>query len=406
MKFTTASVAALKRPADKDDHVEWDPSLPGFGLRLRGDSKTWLVQYRVGRQQRRTALGDTRRVALEDARRAARRLFGKLANGIDPAAERALLRAKATAAQLTLGVVAERYLAAKRDRLRPSSFEAAERHFAVHWQPLRSYPIDTVRRIDVAARLQEIVKAHGRIAASRARGNLSALFSWALKEGLTENNPAAHTHDPGAGIPPRQRVLSETELAAIWKACRDDHFGVAVKLLILTACRRQEIGGLRWDEVDFDRGTVTIAASRSKNGRALTLPLPPVAIDLLRSMPRRDGCAFGNGVNGLSGWSYAISVLNSKITAAEGKALPPWTLHDIRRSVATHMAEELAVQPHIVEAVLNHQSGHKAGVAGIYNKASYSREIGAALKLWAEHLLAAVENRPAKVVALAPVTRA
>jgi integrase len=405
MKLTDNRVTALVRPADKDDVVIWDDDLPGFGIRCRGDAKTYLVQYRVRGQQRRESLGDVRQTKLENARKAARQRFAQAQLGIDAAAERALSRAKAMAAQLTLGVVAERYLAAKRDRLRPSSFGAAERHFAVHWQPLRGYPIDTVRRIDVAARLQEIVKVHGRIAASRARGNLSALFSWALKEGLTENNPAAHTHDPGAGVPPRQRVLSETELATIWKVCRDDHFGVAVKLLILTACRRQEIGGLKWNEVDFDRGTVTIAASRSKNGRALTLPLPSVAINLLRSMPRRDGCVFGNGVNGLSGWSYAISVLNSKITAAEGKALPPWTLHDIRRSVAAHMAE-LGVQPHIVEAALNHQSGHKAGVAGIYNKAGYSREIGAALKLWAEHLLAAVENRPSKVVPLAPVARA
>jgi integrase len=392
MKLTDNRVTALVRPADKDDVVIWDDDLPGFGIRCRGGAKTYLVQYRVRGQQRRESLGDVRRTKLENARRAARQRFAQAQLGIDPAAERALSRAKATAAQLTLGVVAERYLAAKEDRLRPSSFEAAERHFAVHWQSLRGHPIDTIRRVDVAARLQEIVKARGPIAASRARGNLSALFSWAVKEGLTEDNPAAHTHDPGAGIPPRERVLSETELAAIWKACRDDHFGVAVKLLTLTACRRQEIGGLRWGEIDFDRGIVTIDSSRAKNHRALSLLLPPVAMDLLRSMPRRDGCVFGNGVNGLSGWSYAISVLNNKITAAEGKPLPPWTLHDIRRSVATHMAE-LGVQPHIVEAVLNHQSGHKAGVAGVYNRSTYEREKRVALDLWADHLTGVVEGR-------------
>jgi integrase len=399
MKLTDNRVTALVRPADKDDVVIWDDDLPGFGIRCRGDAKTYLVQYRVRGQQRRESLGDIRRTKLENARRAARQRFAQAQLGIDPAAERALSRAKATAAQLTLGVVAQRYLAAKKDRLRPSSFEAAERHFAVHWQSLRGHPIDTIRRVDVAARLQEIVRARGPIAASRARGNLSALFSWAVKEGLTEDNPAAHTHDPGAGIPPRERVLSETELAAIWKACRDDHFGVAVKLLTLTACRRQEIGGLRWGEIDFDRGIVTIDSSRAKNHRALSLLLPPVAIDLLRSMPRRDGCVFGNGVNGLSGWSYAISVLNNKITAAEGKPLPPWTLHDIRRSVATHMAE-LGVQPHIVEAVLNHQSGHKAGVAGIYNRSTYEREKRLALELWADHLTAVVGSRQSVVVPL------
>jgi integrase len=400
MRFTAANVAQLKRPADKDDIVIWDDSLPGFGVRLRGDSKTWLVQYRFGVQQRRESLGDIRQVTLEDARKAARQRFAKLRLGVDPAAERAKARAEAALVKLTVGNVAERYLDAKASALRPRTYNQAKLHFTDHWKPFVDRPLDSITRQQVAARLQELIKARGRIAAARARANLSALYQWARKEGLTENNPVTHTHDPAAGVPPRERVLSQRELATVWKACRNDDFGCIVRLLILSGCRRQEIGDLKYSEIDFDRGIVTIAGARTKNHRALTLPLSSVAFDLLR-LPQRDGRenVFGGGPEGFSAWSYSTMALNGRIAAAEGKPLPHWTLHDLRRSAATHMAE-IGIQPHIIEAILNHQSGHKAGVAGIYNRASYEREKAAALATWAEHVLAIVEGRTSKVVPL------
>ena len=134
--------------------------MPGFGVRLRGDSKRWIVQYRVGPQQRREILGDTRKVRAEAARKAARQRFAQAELGFDPAAERARARAKATAAHLTLGVVVERYLDAKKARLRPSTYGFANRYFNVHWKPLRDRPLEAIRRADVAARLQGIIKEH------------------------------------------------------------------------------------------------------------------------------------------------------------------------------------------------------------------------------------------------------
>jgi hypothetical protein len=136
MKFTTASVTALKRPAHKDDHVEWDPSLPGFGVRLRGDAKTWLIQYRFGLQQRRESLGDVRQMKLEDARKAARQRFAKLRLGIDPAAERAKARAEANATKLTVGNAVERYLDAKADVLRPGTYNQAKLHVTGNRLPI------------------------------------------------------------------------------------------------------------------------------------------------------------------------------------------------------------------------------------------------------------------------------
>ena len=198
MKLTTAVVADLALPPGKGDHIEWDDTLPGFGVRLRGRSKGWVVQYRFGRQQRRESLGDVRKVKLDDARRIARQRFAQVEMGTDPAAEREV----ATAAALTLAAAADRYLGARRDRMRPNTYKAAERYFGVYWKPLHDRPLVAIKRADVAVRLQELTQAHGRTAAARARDYLSAMFSWAMREGLCEANPVLATNDPAAGIPP------------------------------------------------------------------------------------------------------------------------------------------------------------------------------------------------------------
>jgi integrase len=401
MKFTTASVTALKRPAGKADHVEWSDEMPGLGVRMRGDAKTWLVQYRIGLQQRRESLGDVRKVKLEDARKAAQQRFAKVKLGVDPAAEKVKARTAAAAAALTLGAVADRYLAVKEEVLRPSTFTAAKRYFTMHWQPLRARPLDSIKRADVAALLHDLIKAHGKVAAARARTSLSALYSWALREGLCDANPVVATNAPDAHVRSRARVLTLDELAAAWRACQDDDFGYIVKLLILTACRRMEVGGLRRDEVDFDAGTLIIPGERVKNGRTLMVPLAPAAIAILRSVPRREGRSFVFGQRGMafSGWTKSTADLRRRIAAVTGRELADFRLHDLRRSAATHMGG-LGVQPHVIEQILNHQSGYKRGPAGIYNRASYEREKRAALALWAEALMAAIEGRKPQVVPL------
>jgi integrase len=220
---------------------------------------------------------------------------------------------------------------------------------------LRDLPIAAIERVNVAAGLQDIIKAHGPVSAARARANLSACFSWAMGEGLVETNPVVGTNNPEGGHQSRSRVLSEAELGVIWKACADDDFGRIVKLLMLTGCRRSEIGELKWSEINFDHGTITIPGARTKNGNELTLTLPDVALDLLRATPRRDGNdnVFGGGAGGFTIWSHAVKGLNARIAAA-GKSLSPWTLHDLRRSTATGMAE-IGIQPHGASGLVLHQ---------------------------------------------------
>jgi integrase len=398
MKFTMESVAALHMPAGKSDHIEWDESLPGFGVRMRGKTKRWTVQYRVGAQQRRESLGDVRKVRLEDAKKIARQRFAQVELGADPAAERSQARQTAAAAKLTLASVAARYLAAKEDRLRPSTYKQARHHFAVLWKPLADRPIDDLKRADVAARLQEIIAENGRTAAARARGNLSALFTWAMKEGLCETNPVMATNDPDEGILPRDRVLTDQELAAVWKACGDDDFGRIVRLLVLTACRREEIGALKWSEIDLENGVMTVSGERTKNRRALVLTLPTFAIEILRSTTRRTAreYLFGGRGGPFSAWSYSKIALDNRITAAEGKPLSRWTLHDLRRTTRTGLGK-LGIQPHIAELVINHVAG---GAQAIYDKHRYEREIAHALASWASHVADIVAGRASKVVPL------
>jgi integrase len=396
MKFTKETVAALTRPPDKTDHIEWDDALPGFGVRLRGGTKRWVVQYRAGTQQRRESLGDLRKVGLEDARKVARQRFAQVQLGGDPAADRLRARARAS----TLGVVINLYLESKRDRLRTSTFKAATRYFAVHWKPLHDHPLDAIVRAVVAGRLQELIKAHGRTSTARARNNLSALFTWAMKEGLCEFNPVTATNDPTEGTQARDRVLSDDEIRIFWKACGDDAAGRVAKLLLLTGCRRDEIGALRWSEIEA--GVLTVPGTRTKNGRALVLPLPAVAINLIAEVPKQGNGDFVFGRGGgtpFSGWSAAKLRLDACIAITNAKPLAPWTLHDLRRTMRSGLGM-LGVAPHVAELAINHVKG---GVEAIYDRYRYQREIGTALARWSDHVLALVEGRKSNVVAFQSV---
>jgi integrase len=192
-------------------------------------------------------------------------------------------------------------------------------------------------------------------------------------------------------------VLTDAELRTIWKACGDDDYGAVVKLLVLTGQRANEIGELHWDEVHDEQ--ILLPGERTKNGRAHVIPLSDTAKDILGKIESKSRTyVFGRDDSGFQGWSKAKERIDARIAKA-GKPLEHWTLHDLRRTAATRMAD-LGVQPHIIEAVLNHASGHKGGVAGIYNRATYDKEKRAALNLWAEHVLATVEGRKAVVVPL------
>jgi len=393
VKLTNDIAAALELPAGKKELFIWDDAAPGLGVRLRttkrGDViRRWIVQYRFGREQRRENLGDPAKVSITTARKVAKQRHAKVELGTDPRAE----RAEAKSGKLKVGTLVDSYLKARRSDLAPSTFVATTRYLKVSWRPLHATAVDDVKRATVAARLNELAADHGKIAASRARSNLQSMFKWAMMEGLAESNPAIATRDPGDGAMARERVLDSGEIKSIWSACLDDDFGRIVKLLLLTGCRREEIGGLRWSEINLETGIMTVSASRTKTKRALILPLPPMALDILRSMPPAGEFVFG--ARGFRAWSYSVLALRARLAEASGQTMPDWRLHDLRRTMRTGLGA-LKVAPHIAELVIGHA---KKGIVAVYDKYAYGPEIKTALLRWAEHVASIVEERPSNVV--------
>ncbi|WP_018320234.1 site-specific integrase [Bradyrhizobium sp. WSM2793] len=389
-KWTDASVRKLVAPASKPDFIHWDPELPSFGVRLRGGRSSFVVQYRIGRKQRRESLGDVRKLELKDAREIARKRFAQVELHIDPVADRERLEAEQAAEANTFLKAAEEYLDARVSKMRPNTYIAAKRYLLDHCRPLHKKGVTKVTFEEVAGLLRDLVRDHGPTSAARARGTLGAFFMWAMRQAKVKANPVIGTENPIEGKEPRDRVLTDDEIRAIWCHCGEDDFGRIVRVLLLTACRRDEIGALRWSELDMDAGKITFPKDRIKSKRTFVLPLPETAREILRHIPRRHGreTVFGGGPSGFNAWSYNTLRLNAAITTAAGKSLAPWRLHDLRRTVRTRLGK-LGVLPHIAELVLNH-AGHKSGIGGVYDHHTYEAEIGEALRKWEAHLLAIV----------------
>ncbi|TFV75296.1 DUF4102 domain-containing protein [Bradyrhizobium frederickii] len=398
IRFTDAYVRRLSLPAGKADHIAWDPDLPGFGVRLRPGKASYVVQYRVGIDQRRKSLGDIRKVTLEDARGIARKKFAQVELGIDPDAEEASRRAEQAADALTFEKAAEQYLAAQEARLaagslRRNTFIAEERYLRRHCGPLQKKPVAKVTFEDVAKLIRDLIRDHGPTSAARARGAISTFYAWCMRQGLgVKANPTIGTDNPVYGQAPRDRVLTDDEIRSIWRHCLDDDFGRIVRLLLLTACRRDEIGSLRWSEIDRSTGKLLLPKERTKSKRPHELKVPATAMAIIDKIHRRNSCdmLFGGGASGFCAWSYCMMALNTRIAVAEAKALAPWRLHDLRRTVRTRMGK-LGVLPHIAELVLNH-SGHKSGIGGVYDHHDYGPEIADALQKWEAHLLAILDG--------------
>ena len=393
MRLSRANIGTLEIPPGKSERIVFDDALPGFGIRFRaGGKRTWVVQYRVGTKHRRVTLANAAALDPEEARKRARDILAKAQLGGDPQSEKIQARARAA---ITLSGIATDYLKQAKSRLRPSSYAEADRYLRRYLATLHEMPAHSVSRRDVAGWLNEVAAKHGPHAANRGRTCLSALFSWAMRQGLVESNPVVAT---GKAVEEtsRTRVLSREEIGQIWVACRDDDHGRIVRLLLLTGQRRSEVAGIRWSEIDRAAGLWRLPAERTKNGLPHDVPLSCDALAILDAAPARKGrdLIFGDRDGPFQGWSRAKNSLDNRINESRGwlsgrdaAGIKPWRLHDLRRTVVTHMNENLGTLPHVVEAVVNHVTGPaKMGVAGVYNRASYAAEKKAALNLWANYL--------------------
>jgi integrase len=362
-----------------------DAVVQGFGVRRQKDGAYYYLRYRRNGSQYMRSIGRHGSPwTCETARKEAQRLLGAVVGGSDPFAKPVPAEA--------FGAEVERYLLKQQAALKPRTYVELERHLRRDCGPLARLRLTEIDRRTIALRLAEVETASGPTARNRVRSSLSAFFNWAVREGLLDANPAtgtARADERGS----RDRVLTQAELAELWAGLPQGDFGEIVRLLALTGQRREEIGALRWSEVDLDRGLIVLPAERTKNLRQHEVPLSRQAKAILERQPKRKGrdFVFGIGEAGFSGWSKSKERLDQALLAKRkaadrrAKPLPSFHLHDLRRTAATGMAE-LGVLPHIVEAILNHVSGHKGGVAGIYNRAKYSDEMRTALQRWADHL--------------------
>jgi integrase len=244
--------------------------------------------------------------------------------------------------------------------------------------------VDETRRLGVPGRDRRSKKPTDGMARLMLR-TLSKMFSWLIQHRRVVSNPCLGIKTDK--IKSRDRVLSNPEIVKFWAAAEtEQRLGPLLKLLLLTGCRLNEVAGMSRSELTDD--TWNIPGTRTKNKRPHVVPLSPLARDIIAGVATDRDRLFNAAPS-----NSAKRRLDSKME------IPPWVLHDLRRTCVTGMVD-LGIAPHVVELVVNHISGTRAGVAGIYNKSELLPERRAALERWASHVAGLVSGRPARVVAM------
>jgi integrase len=387
MKLTAREIERYRPPAGKD-HIVFDGELSGFGLRYRGGRRTWVFQYAFGsgegRVNARMTLGEYPALPPTKARETAQDLYAKVRLGRHPQAEKKKTREDH---RNTFGRLVSGYLEFKKNEVRSSSYIGIDLYLSKRARFLHGLPASAIDRRRIADLLDDIAKNGGAPSANRARAALSAMFSWAMRRGLHDSNPVIATEKRREQS--RDRVLSDNELAAVWNALGTTDYGDVLRLLILTGQRASEIGGLRWSEINFDEGLISLPAQRTKNGHPHSVPMSAPVRQMLKARKQFRDLVFGRGVVGFHSWDKSKRNLDAKIA---GRLVEPWRVHDLRRTFATGL-QRLGVRLEVTEAILNHVSGSRGGVAGIYQRHDWATEKQQALDAWAAHVLAVVSGK-------------
>jgi len=428
LKLTQAAVERLKPPAT--GRVEyWDSQCPGFGLGVsapakgREGRKTWQVLYRVGGKLVRETIGTIGTFpSVADARKLARESLQKAEHGINPIEERRHEKAEEerrnqaaeARARDTLAAAIDRYLEEARTGrnrkkpLRPDYVKELGRSLEVDVKPaLGDRPIRELSRREIRELLAEIVNRGAPSHANHVLAYLRAMLSWAVRQDIIEKNPADGIWPPAATVE-RDRHLDNEEIRLFWLSCDTIGwpFGPLFQLLLLTAVRRDELAHANWGEFDLERRLWTLPRQRTKNDKGHLTHLSPPAIEIIEALPRptKGGLVFTtNDRTPVSGFGHARERLAAAMLELTdgGRAITPFTLHDLRRTAATTMAEELKVAPHVVDKILNHTASTIRGVARVYNLAEYLEERRVALEAWGRYIAGLVRHAPENVVELA-----
>jgi integrase len=406
---------AITRSPPKTGTLElWDTVVPGLALRIGyGGKRAYCVTTRIGGTQVRRTLGSTATHTLAEARDAARDILHHAEKGIDIASKdvkrRAAQEARREAERAEAGnfrAVAEAWLAdnQKGGGAKLTSKKAIESMFERDVYPtLGARPVHEITRAEIRD-LVRAIAAKRPFLANRCLAYVRRALSWAVSQDKLETNPAVGIAPPGEEKS-RDRVLDDDEIAKLWPAFNGlgYPFGAALKLLLLTGARRSEVSHMKWSEIKDD--TWHLPGERTKNNLPCLVPLSTAARQILDDLPRMDGSEYlfttgrtlardpktGERITDrpISNWGGAKAKLD-KIAGVEN-----WRLHDLRRTLVTGMNEKLKIEPHVIEAVVNHVSGAaKAGVAGVYNRAQYLEQRKAALESWANHIMGLVGDAP------------
>ncbi len=400
--ITLTDIKLRNLKPDPSRRIEvWDAQLPGFGLRMSpAGTKSFILLYRLHGRSRRMTLGRYPLVSLVDARIKARDALNAVAKDQDPQADKRAVaspdkklgvapatipevRAAFQLANVVDEFVAKYCLRNNRANTAHETARVLRAHFVAVW-PKRD--IRKITRSDILDVLDAIVASGKPSAANHAFAAVRKFFNWAIDRGLIEVSPCARIKKP-ARVSSRSRVLSGDELVKIWRAAKvtDYPFGAIVCLLILTGQRRNEVALMRWVDIDLDAGLWVIPPERNKSDRLHSVPLSPQALGIIQSLPKMSETLLFPSQRTADRCFSGFSKCKRRLDAAAG--VTDWTLHDIRRTVATGLAGN-GVQPHVVEKLLNHSTGTLAGVAGIYNRFGYLEEVRAALDGWGDHVTA------------------
>ena len=425
-KLTGLQVANAKPDPRKRIEIP-DAGKPGLYLVVQSSGKkSWAVRYRrIGdRAPRKLTLEGF--PSLATAHKLAQAALDKVAEGHDPAADEQAQKAKKRAGEH--GVGSEHVDGAFRDFLnrhtrkkngepvRESTRRERARLFGLKRDPgndgewlatgsgvlLRwnGRRLDSIAKGDILDLLDDTAKA-GPILANRVLGVAKTFFGWCVKRGKLMASPCEGIEAPSPETP-RDRVLDDTELGAVWRAADIEAFpfGRVVQLLILTGCRLGEVRAAPWAEIDLERRTWTIPGRRTKNGRDHLIPLSNPAVTILESVPKIRGAGLvftTNGQTPFSGVTRAKQRLEKAVVSELGRTPERWILHDLRRTFVTGL-QKLGFPLEVTEATINHKSGTLAGVAGVYARHDYADEKQQAFAAWARHVEAIVSGKPGSVV--------
>jgi integrase len=410
----------------EDGQVEyWDSTLKGFGLRVsrRGTSetetKTFFVRYRVGKRMRRLTIGDVERDGLSDARTKARAILVSVDNGDDPAVARAAARRAET-----FGELWEEYLdrhAKQNKRSWRDDERIAKAELLSHWRDRKAK--DVTRR-DVRDILDAIVDRKAPIMANRTLALARKIFNFGLERDLVESNPC-HKIKPPSREQSRDRVLSDEEISALWKALQNEEdagrylITAFYRIRLLTAQRGREVLRMKWSDLSQEPGgsVWTVPSDVTKNRRSHRVPLSAAVVELIKAVGTRleddrqrankwrekKGQALKNPSEWVFPSPRGTSPMGSTQKAFERLRVacgnPKFTAHDLRRTAATRMTGELKIPRFTVGRVLNHL---EPGVTGVYDRYAYDDEKRDALTRWARLVVEGIvggERRAGKVVA-------